>query len=231
MASTMDSRYAPKDKHVPPSGDSYGKSGWKGHVVIALAGRNGIDQGVRDRAQSIADLGYTVGLFESWPMRNDSNALKQAILEAQQMPISKAGKVALLGFSLGGYVTLKFGTRMPDLVCRAVACYPYPLTADRHGFFIDPTQFHPKIRVLVMPGETDHYGQYVGIGDPPYEPPDKKLADLQQLIDSSSGMCVRCKIPDDHGFPHGGWDTALRETGKWLAAAWAPQPVRHSAPR
>jgi dienelactone hydrolase len=50
--------------------------------------------------------------------------VKTTIQQAQQMPHALPGKVALVGFSLGGGMCLYYGTQWPDLVTGAVVWYP-----------------------------------------------------------------------------------------------------------
>src|SRR5260221_9202387 len=83
-----------QEEFPPPSG--------KGRVVLMASGQTGIPN-YRDEARRIANLGYDVVLFDSnnWAGTQDQG-LRSAIAQAQRMPHTLPGKVALVGFSLGG---------------------------------------------------------------------------------------------------------------------------------
>jgi dienelactone hydrolase len=79
----------------------------------------------RQVAKDIAALGYDVVLFDGNAMEGTHGAgVVSAIQEAQQARHGLPGKVALVGFSLGGGMVLYYGTQHPDLAAGAVVWYP-----------------------------------------------------------------------------------------------------------
>src|SRR5208282_6007419 len=96
----------------------------KGRVVVVGSGLTGPAAYTTVSGQ-IAQLGYDVVLFDGNSMKGThGDGVKTAIQQAQQMPHALPGKVALVGFSLGGGMILFYGTQWPDLVAGAIAWYP-----------------------------------------------------------------------------------------------------------
>lgn len=125
----------------------------KGRVVVLSSGMSGPEH-YTTVAGEIAQLGYDVVLFDGNPMEGThGDGLKTAILQAQQMPHALPGKVALVGFSLGGGMSLYYGTQWPDLVTGAVLWYP------ANSFIHDVPGFvsRLKVPVVVFVGEKDHF--------------------------------------------------------------------------
>ncbi len=103
-------------------------------------------------AAEVAKLGYDVVLFDGNAIVGTRGAaVKQFIQQAQQLPHALPGKVALVGFSLGGGMALIYGTQLNDLV--AVAIVWYPLT----NVIRDVPSFASKLKVpvLMFAGESD----------------------------------------------------------------------------
>lgn len=125
----------------------------KGRVVVVASGMSGAEH-YAPVSRELAQLGYDVVLFDSNPMENThGEALHAAILQAQQMPHALPGKVALVGFSLGGGLSLAYGTQWSDLVAGAVLWYPATkFVHDAPGFV---SRF--KVPVLMFAGEKDTY--------------------------------------------------------------------------
>ena len=127
----------------PPSG--------KGRVVVVFSGATGPAHYTTATAE-IAKLGYDAVLFDGNAIVGTRGAaVKAFILQAQQEPHALPGKVALVGFSLGGGMALIFGTQLPDLVTVAVAWYP--LT----NVIRDVPSFSSRLKVpvLLLAGEAD----------------------------------------------------------------------------
>ncbi len=125
----------------------------KGRVVVLSSGMSGPEH-CTTLAREIAQLGYDVVLFDGNAMEGThGDGVKTAILQAQQMPHALPGKVALAGLSLGGGMSLYYGTQWPDLVSGAVLWYPL------NNFIHDVPGFvsRLKVPVLVFVGEKDHY--------------------------------------------------------------------------
>jgi len=125
----------------------------KGRVVVVASGMSGPEHYVTV-SREIAQLGYDVVLFDGNPMEGTNGAgVKTAILQAQQMPHALPGKVALVGFSLGGGMVLFYGTQWPDLVTGAVVWYPATQFIKDIPGFADRL----KVPVLMFAGEKDTF--------------------------------------------------------------------------
>jgi dienelactone hydrolase len=125
----------------------------KGRVVVVVSGMSGAAH-YETAAREIAALGYDAVLFDGNPMEGShGEGVKAAIQQAQQMPHALPGKVALVGFSLGGGLSLYYGTQWSDLVAGVVAWYPATtFIKDVPGF-----ASRLKVPVLMFAGEKDKY--------------------------------------------------------------------------
>jgi dienelactone hydrolase len=125
----------------------------KGRVVVVASGMSGPEH-YKTISRAIAQLGYDVVLFDGNPMEGThGEALKAAIQQAQQMPHALAGKVALVGFSLGGGISLGYGVHWPDQVAVVIAWYPAT------GMIRDIPGFASRLQVpvLMFAGEKDTF--------------------------------------------------------------------------
>jgi alpha-beta hydrolase superfamily lysophospholipase len=125
----------------------------KGRVVVLASGMSGPAH-YSTVAGEIAQLGYDVVLFDGNAMEGThGDGVKTAIQQAQQMPHALPGKVALVGFSLGGGMSLYYGVQLPDQVAGVVAWYP------ANAFIKDVPGFPSKLQVplLVFAGGKDHF--------------------------------------------------------------------------
>jgi dienelactone hydrolase len=165
----------------------------KGRVVVLSSGMAGPEH-CTTVAREIAQLGYDVVLFDGNTMEGThGDGVKTAILQAQQMPHALPGKVALVGLSLGGGMSLYYGAQWPDLVSGVVAWYPATsFIHDIPGFVS-----RLKVPVLVFVGEKDHYRNGCCAADP-----DRALA----AACTAAGLSFQLIIyPDaDHDFVKGG---------------------------
>jgi dienelactone hydrolase len=165
----------------------------KGRVVVLASGMSGPEHCIT-MAREIAQLGYDVVLFDGNAMEGThGDGLKTAILQAQQMPHALPGKVALVGLSLGGGMSLYYGVQWPDLVSGVVAWYP------ANSFIHDVPGFvsRLKVPVVVFVGEKDHYRNSCCAADA-----DRTLA----TASTAAGLPFRLiTYPDaDHDFIKGG---------------------------
>jgi dienelactone hydrolase len=122
-------------------------------VVVVASGMSGPEH-YTTVSREIAKMGYDVVLFDGNAMEGTHGAgVKSAILQAQQMPHARPGKVALVGFSLGGGMALYYGTQLPDLVVGAVLWYPATT------FIKDVPGFVGRLQmpVLMFAGEADTF--------------------------------------------------------------------------
>lgn len=134
----------------------YEPKGGKGRVVVLVSGQSG-PTNYADLAKSIADEGYYVVLVDGndfWLKGGAGEGLLKGVIQrAQASPYASAGKVGVVGCSLGGGSALAYAARMPSLVGAVVA--HYPLT----NFITDAPAFVGKIRVpsLLLAGTFDTY--------------------------------------------------------------------------
>ena len=145
--------FAQAPKEIPPPQG-------KGRVVVVSSGASGMDH-YETVSRAIAALGYDVVLYDGNSMVGTRGAaLKDAIQQALQMPHALPGKVALVGFSLGGGISLAYGTQWPDQV--AVVIVWYPLTSVLKD--IPGLASRLKVPVLMFAGESDTYKDCCLIG-------------------------------------------------------------------
>ena len=132
----------------------------KARVVVVASGMSGPEH-YAAVSRELAQLGYDVVLFDGNPMEGThGDGLKTAIQQALQMPHALPGKVALVSFSLGGGLSLYYGTQWPDLVAGAVVWYPATtFIKDVPGFV-----GRLKVPVLMFAGEKDTFRDCCTIG-------------------------------------------------------------------
>jgi hypothetical protein len=103
----------------PPSGT--------GRVVLLLSGEDGTSP-YQGYAEKLAKLGYYAVLLEGRPFLSDDMQggvrLQNAIAKAQSSPSALPGKIAVVGFSLGGGAALTYAERQPEQVATVIAYYP-----------------------------------------------------------------------------------------------------------
>jgi dienelactone hydrolase len=141
--------------YEPPQG--------KGRVVVVVSGHTGPGN-YAYVANDFAEQGYYAVLVDGndfWikggggEIKGDGGEalLKGVITRSQQSPHALPGKVAVVGFSLGGASTLTYATRMPELVSAVVVYYPATY------YITNPDNFVSKIKVptLMFAGGRDTY--------------------------------------------------------------------------
>jgi dienelactone hydrolase len=125
----------------------------KGRVVVLSSGMSGPAH-YTEVAAEIAQLGYDVVLFDGNAEENTHGAgVKEAIQQAMAMPHALPGKVALVGFSLGGGEEMFYGTVWPDTVAGVVVWYP------ANSFIHDLAGFanRQQVPLVVFAGGKDHF--------------------------------------------------------------------------
>ena len=132
----------------PPNG--------KGRVVVVISGQTGPDN-YAYYAKDLAERGHYAVLVDGnnfWIKGGGGEALLRGVIaRAQQSPHAMPGKVAVIGFSLGGASSLTYAARMPELVSAVVVSYPdtkYITNADN---FVSKI----KVQTLVFAGGRDTY--------------------------------------------------------------------------
>jgi hypothetical protein len=112
----------------PPSG--------RGRVVVILSGSEGPDD-VKDYATKIAALGYYTVLLDGKAIlavdRQGGTRLHDVIAKAQNSPNALPGKVAVIGFALGGGGALAYAEPDPASVAAVVTYYPATSFVDKFG--------------------------------------------------------------------------------------------------
>jgi hypothetical protein len=103
----------------PPSGT--------GRVVLLLSGADGTNP-YQDFAEKITKLGYYAVLIDGRQILSEdmqgSVHLQSAIAKAQSSPSALPGKIAVIGFSLGGGGALAYAERQSETVSTVITYYP-----------------------------------------------------------------------------------------------------------
>jgi len=136
---------------------AYAPDNRPGPVVIVISGQTGPDS-YQFYAADLARLGYYAVLVAGKdilnPEQTGSANLAKTIERALQSPNAVKGKVAVVGFSLGGGGTLYHAANMPNLVSMVVAYYPATRTwASKVDSLV--SRFH--VPVLMLAAQRDHY--------------------------------------------------------------------------
>jgi len=104
---------------APPSG--------KGRVVVVLSGIDGPGP-VQDYANKVAQLGYFTVLLDGNAIlsedRQGGTRLAQVIAKVQASPNALPGKVAVIGFAVGGGGALAYAEAQPNTVASVIAYDP-----------------------------------------------------------------------------------------------------------
>ncbi len=131
--------------YAPPSG--------RGPIVILLSGYQGPESTIH-YATEISQLGYYAVLYDGKDFyKFGSGALRSTIEQLQQSPKALPGKVAVIGFSMGGGAALNDATMMPDLVSAVIGYYP--MTKELGNMRKLAAKF--QVPTLVFAGERDTY--------------------------------------------------------------------------
>jgi len=164
-----------------------------GRLVVLASGLSGPKQ-YTEVAAEIAKLGYDVVLFDGNAEENtQGKGVKRDIDKARTMPHALPGKVALVGFSLGGGMDLYYGTQLPDDVAGVVVWFP------ANSFIKDVPGFANRVQVplVVFAGGKDHFRDNCCAAD--------KDSTLQQAAKSAGKSFELTIYPDaNHDFNKGG---------------------------
>ncbi|NTU50472.1 MAG: hypothetical protein HGA87_06320 [Desulfobulbaceae bacterium] len=136
---------------------AYSPDNGPGPVIIVISGQTG-PASYQFYAAELARLGYYSILVAGNDILNPEHTgpanLKKTIERALQSPSAVKGKVAVIGFSLGGGGALYNAANMPGLVSVVVAYYPYTKTWANK---IDSLVSHFQVPVLVLAAQQDRY--------------------------------------------------------------------------
>jgi dienelactone hydrolase len=143
---------------VGPAQTVYAPDSGRGRVIIVISGQSG-PTSYKPYAAELAKIGYYVVLLDGkdilnhsqWP---DAKQLHKAIKRATSSSQAEPGKVAVIGFSLGGGGALLHAAAMPNLVSMVVAYYPFTRE------WVDKINWFTKrfsMPVLVLAAQRDRY--------------------------------------------------------------------------
>ncbi len=165
----------------------------KGRVVVIASGMSGPEH-YKEVASEIAKLGYDAVLFDGREEENThGQGVRRDIAAAIAMPHALPGKVALVGFSLGGGEQMFWGTQSSDQVAGAIVWYP------ANAFIRDVSGFANRLAVpvVVFAGGKDHFRNGCCTAD--------KDSALEQAVKSAGKSFDLTIYPDaDHDFVKGG---------------------------
>jgi len=145
-----------------PEFEIFPPAGGKGAVVLAVSGYAGTSY-FRDFSSKLAELGYYTLLMDGKDLIDPGSLgqiipgaenLQNAIAAAKSSPQAIPGKVALVGFSIGGAGVLRYGATLMDQVSAVVAYYPAITTT---GWDMRIFAAGLQTPVLLLAGERDHY--------------------------------------------------------------------------
>ena len=164
-----------------------------GRLVVVASGLSGPGQ-YKEVSSEIANLGYDVVLFDGNAEENtQGKGVKRDIDKARTMPHALPGKVALVGFSLGGGMDLYYGAQLPDDVAGVVVWFP------ANSFIKDVPGFGNRMQVpmVVFAGGKDHFRDNCCAAG--------KDSTLQQAAKSAGKSFELTIYPDaNHDFNKGG---------------------------
>jgi dienelactone hydrolase len=176
-----------------PSQKEYEPPNGKGRVVVVVSGQTGPGN-YAYFAKDLAKQGYYAILVDGndfWIKGGGGEALlKSVITPAQESPHALPGKVAVIGFSLGGASSLSYATRMPELVSAVVVYYPATY------YIKNPDDFVSKMKVptLMFAGGRDTYKNCCLIETA------RKLADVAKKSEGKAMLEVVEYPAAEHGF-------------------------------
>lgn len=127
-----------------------------GPLLVLLTGADGAPNHLA-QAQAFARQGWLVHVVDSNALMAGDTAteLRTLLQRSLGLPEVRSPRAALVGYSLGGWIVLAHGNRMPDLVDAAVAFYPSTFRAgEPRAFLASPPM---KVPTLMLAGVKDTY--------------------------------------------------------------------------
>ena len=136
--------------------------GGKGAIVIVASGYSGTGF-YRGFSSKLAKLGYYTVLLDGKDLIDPGRIglivpgaenMQTVIADSKLSPQAIPGKVALVGFSIGGAGVLRYGANLKDQVSAVVAYYPAITTT---GWDMGTFAAGLQTPVLLLAGGQDHY--------------------------------------------------------------------------
>jgi len=125
----------------------------KGRIVLVASGMSGTAH-YEVVSKEIAALGYDVVLFDGNAMENtNGEGLRTAVDQAMQAQHGIPGKIAIVGFSLGGGMALYYGVQLPEKVAGVIVWYPANAFIKNVPGWVDKV----KVPVLMFAGDKDNF--------------------------------------------------------------------------
>ena len=177
----------------PPQGN--------GRLVVLAYGLSGPEH-YSEVAAEIAQLGYDVVFFDGGAEENtQGKGVKRDIDKARSVAThALPGKVALVGFSIGGGMAFYYGAQLPDDVAGVVAWFP------ENAFIKDVPGYGNKIQVpvVVFAGGKDHSQSNCCTAD--------KDTALEQAAKAAGKQFELTIYPDaNHDFNKGGTNYSAKD--------------------
>jgi alpha-beta hydrolase superfamily lysophospholipase len=146
LAALLATQSATAQKEFPPPQG-------KGRIVLVASGMSGPEH-YEVVSKEIAALGYDVVLFDGNAMENtNGEGLRTAVDQAALAQHGLPGKIAIVGFSLGGGMALYYGVQLPEKVAGVIAWYPANAFIKNVPGWVDKV----KVPVLMFAGEKDNF--------------------------------------------------------------------------
>lgn len=129
----------------------------QGPVVLMISGRTGPAL-YAEFARRLAETGYYVLLYDGndfpFNQTEDCQAKIHAIIKNETLSSQRpVGKVAVIGYSMGGAVALACAAGMPEEIAGIIAYYPATRFIAHHDACVE--RF--RVPVVVLQGAEDHY--------------------------------------------------------------------------
>jgi dienelactone hydrolase len=146
-----------QSEYVPPAG--------RGRVVMMLSGQSGPRQ-YKAIGEQVAKLGYYAVLLDGNDIltkdQRGGDRLQAAIDRALASPHALPGKVAVIGYSMGGGAALWYSAASPQSVAGIVVYYPATTWLTQYSSYTHITDVKDyasriKVPILMFAGEADTY--------------------------------------------------------------------------
>jgi len=135
----------------------YKPNSGKGHVVLMISGSSGTAF-YEEFAARLADSGYYVLLYDGndFPLAKPAacqTKIKEILTGALRSPYARAGKAAVIGYSLGGAVALTCAAGMKEDIAGIITYYPGTMFIKDQDSCVD----NFAVPITVLQGKADRY--------------------------------------------------------------------------